>query len=141
VRLAEDALRLVFPQGFDVRTQLPLALGEYSEPEPDVAVVVGSARDYANAHPTTAVLVVEIADSTLALDRHTKASLYAAAGVPEYWIVNLVERQIEIYREPTPMDGTPFGYGYRTRVMALPGEEIAVPIASAARLRVDGFLP
>jgi Uma2 family endonuclease len=101
VRLTEEALRNVFGIGFDVRTQLPLALNLDSEPEPDVAVVHGSPRDYKNEHPQSAVLVVEVADATIALDRQQKASLYARAGIPEYWILNLIDRCLEIYRDPS----------------------------------------
>ncbi len=95
VRLTEIALSKAFGEGFDVRAQLPLALGDYSEPEPDMAVVIGDARDFTDAHPATALLVVEVSETTLAFDRETKSSLYAAAGIPEYWIVNLVDRRLE----------------------------------------------
>ncbi len=78
----------------DVRVQLPLAVSELSEPEPDLAVV--PAGDYDRAHPHTGLLVVEVADSSLATDRR-KARAYAMAGVPEYWIVNLVEAVIEVH--------------------------------------------
>lgn len=98
-RLVEDALRAVFATRHDVRVQMPLALDDTSEPEPDVAVVPGKARDYAKAHPTTAALVVEIADTTLALDRKTKRALYARNGIPEYWIANLNDDCLEVYRD------------------------------------------
>lgn len=101
IRLAEEALRRAFPSGFDVRTQLPLALDD-SEPEPDVAVVLGSIRDYLASHPATAVLVVEVADSSLDFDRRRKGRMYARHGIPEYWIVNLLDRVVEVYREPRP---------------------------------------
>ena len=92
VRLVEDALRNLFNVGFDVRVQMPLALGTDSEPEPDVAVVVGPPRDYRDEHPRVAILVVEVADSTLSLDRERKAALYARAGIQEYWLLNLTDR-------------------------------------------------
>ena len=68
VQLVEEALRLAFPKGYDVRTQMPLALDDMSEPEPDVAVVPGSPRDYLDDHPTTAVLIVEVARVSLGMD-------------------------------------------------------------------------
>jgi len=105
VRLVEEALRRVFPAGFDVRAQLPLVLDDGSEPEPDLAVVPGTIRDYLTNHPSTAILVVEVAHSTLDYDRHRKGRIYARAGIPEYWIVNLVDRVVEVYREPQS-DGT-----------------------------------
>lgn len=82
IRLAEDALRKVFGLGYEVRVQGPLDLSPSSQPEPDIAVVRGSIRDYAKAHPTTAVLVVEVSDSTVVFDRGEKASLYASVECP-----------------------------------------------------------
>ena len=141
VRLAQIVLQGIFGAGFDVRAQLPLALGPHSEPEPDVAVVVGAPRDYKQGHPTTAVLVVEIAETRLGFDRDTKGSIYAAAGIPEYWIVNLVDRHLEIYRDPAAIPGAPYGHGYRTRTIALPGETVPTPSPTDARVAVDDLLP
>lgn len=90
----------VFSTGFHVRIQMPLALSEDSEPEPDVAVVPGTPESYGPSHPTSAKLVVEVAESSLLHDRKRKASLYARAGIPEYWLVNLVDWRLEVYREP-----------------------------------------
>ena len=83
-----------------IRTQSPLALGRDSLPQPDLCIVPGRRADYRDAHPTSALLVIEVSDTTLRLDRTTKAALYARAGVPEYWIVNLVDEQIEVHRTP-----------------------------------------
>jgi Uma2 family endonuclease len=80
-----------------VRIDDPLRIGD-SEPVPDVAIVPGKPSDYRTQHPTTALLIIEIADTSLEYDRTEKMSLYAAAGIPEYWIVNLVERCVEVYR-------------------------------------------
>jgi len=96
-----------------VRVDDPLRLGD-SEPVPDVAIVPGKPSDYRAHHPTTALLVIEIADTSLEYDRTEKMSLYAAAGILEYWIVNLVERCVEVYREPaSPAAGTAFNARYR----------------------------
>ncbi len=97
---------------YHARVQTPLTIGE-SEPQPDLAVVEGKLEDYRTQHPTTALLVIEISDTTLQFDRTHKASLYASAGIPEYWIVNLAERVLEVYREPAPMDDAPFRAGYK----------------------------
>ncbi|HZY90430.1 MAG TPA: Uma2 family endonuclease, partial [Gemmataceae bacterium] len=90
---AAEALRLALPAGFWVRAQLPLSLGTSSDPEPDVSVVLGHRSAY-SGHPTGAVLVVEVSDSSLDYDRTRKASLYARAGIGDYWIVNLLDRQV-----------------------------------------------
>ena len=108
--LSISELIRVFTAGFVVRIQMPVTLGENpgNRPEPDIAVVTGSARDYTAQHPTTAALLVEISDSTLLYDRTTKASLYARAGMAELWVLNLPDRLLEVFREPTPMAGQPF---------------------------------
>jgi Uma2 family endonuclease len=134
-RNVEEALRAVFQLGFDVRVQLPFGADDNSEPEPDVAVVRGHRRDYYQAHPTTAVLLVEVSDSTLDYDRRRKAPAYARADVPEYWIVNLVHRQIEVYHDPTP------DRGYQTVRRLSPGETISLLGAPSASIFVDDLLP
>jgi Uma2 family endonuclease len=101
VTLVENALRKVFSTNYVMRVQMPLALESDSEPEPDIAIVVGSPRDYRTEHPHTAELIVEVADTTLSYDRERKMKIYAYSGIPEYWILNLLDRQLEIYRQPT----------------------------------------
>lgn len=99
VQLVAEALRERCSPGVHVRSQLPIALDDHSEPEPDVAVVRGNARDYREAHPTHAELLVEVADSSLTYDRGPKRAAYASNGIPEYWIVDLEARQVEVYRQ------------------------------------------
>jgi Uma2 family endonuclease len=93
-----DRILVQVPQELTVRFESPLRLAD-SEPEPDVAVVRGSASDFRHAHPATAELVIEIAVSSAALDRQN-AQLYAEANVTEYWIVLGREQQIEVFRQP-----------------------------------------
>jgi Uma2 family endonuclease len=100
---------------------MPLALGDCSEPEPDVAVVRGSYQDYAFAQPTVAVLVVEVADKSLAHDRKRKIPDYARAGVPEAWLMNLKAAVLEVYRDPS-------GGAYQTRLKFRIGDTVA-PLA------------
>ena len=100
VQLASIASDRVFGDGYYIRQQVPLHLGSRSMPEPDVAVVRGRVRDFARAHPTSAELVVEVADSSLAIDRGRKLRLYAREGILEYWIVNLTEDCVEVCRQP-----------------------------------------
>ncbi len=99
-------------KGRYVRVQNSLQIGD-NLPEPDIAVVAGKPSDYRKQRPTTALLVIEVADTTLQFDRTHKASLYASTNIPEYWIVNLNEGVLEVYREPAPMEHTPFGAGYK----------------------------
>ncbi len=141
IQAAEEALRAAFGRGWEVRGQGPLALDEESEPEPDVAVVPGSFRDYVVAHPSRPALVVEVSESSLALDRDHKGSLYARAGIGDYWIVNLVDDVIEVYREPSPDPAAPFGWRYRS--VEVFGREASVsPLAlPSAHIRVVGLLP
>jgi len=141
VVLSAEALRRAFGEAFHVRVQVPMALGPHSEPEPDVYVVPGSPRDYEDEHPRTAVLVVEVADTSLAFDRRVKASLYASAGIPEYWLLNLSARVLEVHRDPGPMADEPFAHHYRS-ITRHPGNESVAPLAaSAAAIRVADLLP
>ncbi len=134
VSLAEDALRTLFASGFVVRSQLPLALDPRSEPEPDIAVVKGKPRDYRDAHPSTAILIVEIADTTLEYDRGRKGNLYARAGVADYWIVNLIESCVEVNRDPDLE-------GYRTSHRLLPGACLSPLALPGTSFSVATLLP
>src|SRR5262249_33482922 len=126
IDLVGEALREAFGAGWRVRIQLPLGLGPDSEPEPDVAVVRGDARDFLADHPATAALVVEVSDASL-LDRRLKARIYARAGITDYWIVNLVDRVVEVHRDPIAAGRRGSRYGDVTAMAA--GERI-VPLAA-----------
>jgi len=125
----QKILERIFGDNHHVRVQMPLALGEYSEPEPDIAVVRGGYQDYAFAQPTTAVLLVEVADKSLFHDRKRKIPDYARSGIPEAWLMDLKTTVLEVYRDPR--DGV-----YQTRLklrlgdmvfpLARPEAEIAV---------------
>jgi len=112
-------LSLVPTERAFVRVQLPLALSEDSEPEPDIAIV--EARDFRDEHPTTAHLIIEVADTSLADDRGFKADEYAAAGIRDYWVVDVHGGTIEVHRTPTAR-------GYRSRVLHRRGE-LCTPLA------------
>jgi Uma2 family endonuclease len=98
--LATALLVKKFPPGYAVRVQLPLAIDTKTELEPGIAVVRGQPRDHLKGHPSTAALVIEVADTSLQYDRTTKSRLYAKAGIPDYWIIDLVHRHIEVRRQP-----------------------------------------
>ena len=103
VRLILAALQDKLPSGWIVGTQDPITL-DNGEPQPDITVVRGNIRDFAARHPSPrdVALVVEVADSSLQYDRLQKRPQYAAAGIPEYWIVNLIDRRLEVFRDPAP---------------------------------------
>ncbi|MET0849955.1 MAG: Uma2 family endonuclease [Candidatus Rokuibacteriota bacterium] len=130
-----------FGDGWYARHHAPLALGEHSEPEPDVAIVAGRPRDYLAAHPTTAALVVEVADSSLRLDRRFKAVIYARAGLSEYWIVNLVEGSVEVHRDPQPTADEPDAWSYRTVEILRPPGTLTPLSAPGCRISVADLLP
>ncbi len=142
VQAATEALRIAFPEGLHhVRAQLPLALDLSSEPEPDLSVVRGSWRDYTAAHPASAVLVVEVADSSIEHDRDRKGSLYARAGILDYWIVNLSAERIEVYRDPAHSDEAPYGWAYREVRNYVAGQSITPLAAPDKPIAVLDLLP
>ncbi len=141
IGLVKDTLRTVFGQGWVLRTQLPLSLADKSEPQPDVAIVQGTTKDYRKAHPTTAVLVVEVSDTTLEYDRTVKASLYARADVPDYWILNLRQRQLEVRRAPQPDPLEPMGFGYATKFTLGEGDTVNPLARPEATIAVADLLP
>jgi Uma2 family endonuclease len=137
VYLVQQALQVAFGRGWLVRSQLPIALDDDSEPEPDACVVRGVARDYRDDHPKRPALVVEVADDSLARDRVRKASLYARAGVADYWIANLRERALEVYREPVRSARASPGWRY-IHVERFGPKAVVSP---RARVRVADLLP
>ena len=135
------ALEVAFGTGWVVRTQGPIGLDDDSEPEPDVAVVRGSLEDYRAAHPSRPVLTVEVAESSLDGDRERKGGAYARAGLADYWIINLIDRVLEVYREPAADPSSPFGWRYaRREVFRPPGEVRPLAMPSSA-IRVADLLP
>jgi len=118
----EDVLSAVLPAGWLRRTEKPLTLKD-SVPEPDVAIARGGRGAFAHRHPLASDigLVVEVSDSSLPIDRVDKGLIYAENGLPIYWIVNVVERQIEVYTDPRPSDPAP---AYATRTDYKPGATV-----------------
>jgi len=139
--LAEHVLERIFNDGAYARIQMPMVFGELSKPEPDVAVVVGSPRDYLPSHPSDALLVVEISDTTLETDQTTKSSLYARAGIEDYWIVDLVDRTLEVRRQPFAKEDALFGWDYRSKQIFIVGESVSPLRAPQANVKVEELLP
>ncbi len=139
VQLVSETLAKIFRKNVSIRQQLPLALSKQNEPLPDIAVVVGTIRDHAESHPRSALLVVEIAETTLLYDRVTKAEIYAEAGIAEYWILNLKERVVEAYRNPSKNAARKYYYAEQTIYRE---DQLISPLESPrSKIRVSEFLP
>jgi len=141
IGLVEDALRAALEPGWLVRSQGPIELDDESEPEPDVAVTRGTRRSYSRQHPSRPALVVEVAESRLAFDREHKGSLYARARLEDYWIVNLVDRVLEVYRGPVPDPSSPFGWRYASKEVLSAEFFVELLAAPGARILVSDLLP
>jgi Uma2 family endonuclease len=129
-RLSRELGRAI-TDSFSVRAQLPFAASDDSLPEPDIAVV--PRMDYDEAHPDKAALIVEVAHTSLRKDRAIKSRIYSWAGVPEYWVVNVAERQIEVHTGPA--DGS-----YAMTVVYRPGETIRVATLADAEIAVSDVI-
>ena len=143
ITFTEDALRQVFGPNYWVRVQMTLDLPSVSSPDPDLAVVAGAPRTHAvsNINPTTALLIVEVSETTLWYDRNRKSHLYAAAGIADYWVLNLVHRQLEVYRDPVADASQPFGFRYASRTDLVPQDQASPLAAPQAQILVADLLP
>lgn len=133
IQALQEYLGPVFREGYNLRIQMPLALSLDSEPEPDVAVVRGHWRDYRDSHPSTAVLVIEVADTTLLFDRQ-KGAVYAQAGIPDYWILNRDGACLEVYRQPRNRT-------YRSRAVLKAGDFVSPLACPEASIPVADLFP
>jgi len=133
VSSAAYALMTALPQAWIVRTQLPVWLDDESEPEPDLAVVPGCPADYRLAHPARPVLIIEVAEASLAFDRKVKSSLY--------WIVNLVDRVVEVYRNPVPDAAAAHAWSYETTTILNPPAAVTPLAFPGIRINVADLLP
>jgi Uma2 family endonuclease len=141
ISAVDYAVRAALPPGWLVRIQLPVSLDEESEPEPDLVVVPGRPGNYREAHPDRPVLAIEVAESSLSFDREHKGSLYARAGVQDYWIVNLVDHVLEVFRDPGPDPSALHGWRYRSAT-TLPRSTSVAPLAfPSSRIAVADLLP
>lgn len=140
-RLVRNALERLIPPGWFLGTEDSVTAGD-SEPEPDAALIRGELRDYAKRHPNPGEveLVVEVADSSLRRDRTFKKRIYARAGIPFYWIVNLVDRQIEVYSTPSG-PGTAPDYADRRDYGADEAVPVVVDGREVGRVAVSDVLP
>lgn len=142
IGLCEEALKSAFGSDYWVRVQMSLDLNPYSVVDPDLAIIAGALRTHDPAqNPASALLVVEVSLSTVRYDRRVKGSLYAAAGIEDYWILNLVKRQLEIRRRPGPDVSQKFKHRYRN-VSILSANDVAIPLAAPqTRIAVADLFP
>jgi Uma2 family endonuclease len=121
---------------------MSLDLSPLSVPDPDLAVIAGAIGTHRTANnPTTALLIVEVSETTLSYDRKTKASLYAASGISDYWILNLVDRQLEVYRDLVPDATQPFGFRYANVTILHAGDVVSPRALPGATVAVADLLP
>jgi Uma2 family endonuclease len=135
-----DALLALFQRGWRVMIQDPVRIPDFDEPEPDIALVRGSRQDYSGRHPNPQDigLIIEVADSSLDIDRREKLQAYARGGIPVYWIINLVDGQVEVWSDPDQAAGW-----YRSRVVFAPGDDVPVIVdgREVGRIAVADLLP
>ena len=142
IELSRSALELAFGPGFWIRVQMSLDLSPHSVPDPDIAVVQGNPRDFkSDDNPTSALLTVEVSDTTLRFDQYRKASLYARAGISDYWIVDLVHQRLEVRRNPIPDSSQPFGYGYASVTILTAADSVSPLHVPQATILVADLLP
>lgn len=139
INLVAELLTSAFGAGFFVSSQNQLDVDDRSQPEPDIAVLLGSPRDYIGGHPKTLVLAVEVSDSSIRNDRLYKTILYAKAGIEDYWIVNLTDNCVEVYRKPTTGEET--GPAYLERSVFGEDESFSPVAKPAALIKVADILP
>jgi Uma2 family endonuclease len=142
ITLTRDVLAGLFGNNHWVRVQMSLDLTLMSVPDPDIAVISGSVRDNAGRdNPKSALLIVEVSETTLVHDRKRKASLYAKARIMDYWIVNLEKRFLEVYRNPVADQTKEFGFGYQDVQYLEPTDEISPLAMPQGRIKVADLLP
>lgn len=141
IEMMKALLMLALGPNYWVRAQSSLDLSPLSVPDPDIAVIPGrSDQKPAKENPSTALLVVEVSETTLGTDRVRKASLYAASGIQDYWIVNYVHRCIEVYRNPVEDPKEEFGWRYASTTTHEAGE-IAMLAVPTAKIEVVKLFP
>jgi hypothetical protein len=141
VNIVAEVLREVFKEKYFVSVQCPIDMGENSEPEPDISIIEGKARDFKEAIPKTASLIVEVSDSSLLYDRGKKVSLYARANIQDYWILNLKDRRLEVYRRPMQNEAAFYGFSFGEIHIYKENDEVSPIAAPDVKIKVADLLP
>jgi Uma2 family endonuclease len=142
--LGNMLLTELFRDTHSVGCRLPIPIGDHSEPEPDYSLV--SLADLKaccekKSKPTCPDLVIEVSDSSYAYDTGEKASLYASAGIPEYWVLDLRTRRLEVRRQPGPDPDAYLGHSYRSLQIHLAGESVSPAFSSTVQVGIPQLLP
>ena len=141
IRCVLKALRDALGETWQIDSQLPIALDDYSEPEPDIAVVPHDPHNYRSHHPSRPVLIVEVAESSYRIDRGYKAGLYARAGIAEYWIVDLTSETLEVHRTPEASREAVHGWRYASVETLQRSATVTPLVAPTVMMSVAALLP
>jgi Uma2 family endonuclease len=141
IRRVVAALRRALGDAWQIDSQLAIALDDSSEPEPDIAVVPRDAADYRDAHPSRPLLLVEVSESSYRIDHGYKAGLYARAGVPEYWVVDVVRETVEVHREPRESVAAVHGWAYGRVDVLRPPATVRALMAPDTSIAIAHLLP
>lgn len=142
IGLTDEALRRAFGPNYWVRVQMSLDLSPDSVPDPDLVVISGSIRDNAGRkNPTSALLIVEVSETTLWHDRNHKGSLYASVGINDYWIVNVDKRWLEVHRNPVVDQTKVFKFAYKDIAFLEPSDSVSPLAMPQASIKVADLLP
>ena len=140
VERADTVVRAAFGAGWRFRVQLPLVVGRYSDLMPDIAVLAGTLSG-SPGHPTTAALVIEVADTTLKGDTTEKAEQYATAGIVDYWVLDVNGRRLLVFRDPVPLPAGLGATAYRNKLDLGPGDLVNPLAAPTIAIAVSDLLP
>jgi Uma2 family endonuclease len=140
LELVTEAVRAAFGTGWRFRVQTPLHVDALTNPMPDLSVVAGQPRGQ-TAHPTTAALVVEVADTSLAVDTTEKAERYATAGILDYWVLDVTGRRLLVFRDPAPRPANLDATAFRTPLALGPNDTVTPLAAPQASIRAADLLP
>ena len=140
VERADAVVRAAFGAGWRFRVQLPLVLSLHTDPVPDIAVIAGALTG-SPGHPTTAALVIEVSDTTFTTDTTEKAELYATAGIADYWVLDVVSRELHVFRDPRPLPASLGATAYRTHDTLGPAGRVSPLALPHASIPVADLLP
>lgn len=139
--VAPEILAPLFRSGYVLRNQMALVLGLWTDPVPDLAFVPGTARDYLTRQATTAALVVEVSDTTLAYDTTEKAELYATGGIADYWVLDVSNGRLLVFRDPRPLSANPPATAYQTCLTLGRGDTVSPLALPGVTVNVADLLP